>query len=584
MGWIIFIFIVTIALLIYIYIKINRLDEIKKFKYNGKKIYSFLSSNNNNNTKLVDSICNKDTEFAIDTCEIHCGKDFVWKHFDDDDPVSGLKRNSTPELGHCLRVKSTLDNDNIPCTIANGGKKIFTLKNTGVFGFVCQCDDVLKYTNDPITGDCTLRLGCENGQYDSNGECQCNDSFSLKMDAFDIPRCERQSWYKTHSDYAIDKSFVDAKYLSMIDEKINLPNPCIRDYISGDIFPNAGHVAITNDIAHCVSDSDMFVTIQMNDDYLKNNGGKYANGLIRYRHIPIGTTRMGNKTWTPEMLEASVPDDMYEAFLKDEHGRSLSKRGFRIPYRDFRLALPYLDPTSVNMGGTGRMYTQFPINKNKYPVPKVYVYHAKTPDPITSYNIGEYLQFLPFFSRANAIETTQRIYNGYLPVQSKFTTCLLPAMWEPNMNFYRPSITTSVHTGKIDPLSDGIQEYMSFPAFCASRDKKRSPNFKSRFSTGLFATFSINGLYYTVTIVPGNDTVLRNDYKRLIDPNYQEKLQVKRALGDVVYLDDDRAFTTDIRLWPQNAFGIDNSEVATPLKTHRMIDDVEKLKTLPSHY
>jgi len=87
-------------------------------------------------------------------------------------------------------------------------------------------------------------------------------------------------------------SYIGHNTLSVIDVSIsneiktNLPNdtfllnPCKTDAITGKYVENAMIAKTDDNIYYCVSTGSNVITINSDDDYLTNNNGSYANGVI----------------------------------------------------------------------------------------------------------------------------------------------------------------------------------------------------------------------------------------------------------------------------------------------------------------
>lgn len=91
------------------------------------------------------------------------------------------------------------------------------------------------------------------------------------------------------TDHAIEPQFV--KEFTIPDNR-KVPNPCSFDIFTTKIFRN-NECELTHipdkSIYFCKSNNISVATVQIDDDYLRGNGGRWANGCFRYTDSDINT-------------------------------------------------------------------------------------------------------------------------------------------------------------------------------------------------------------------------------------------------------------------------------------------------------
>lgn len=520
-------------------------DNLKKFSYNGKLIYNFLESGSNENNF---------SEMTIEECNSK-ENDYMWKHFADNDNENNILKNSSPELGYCLRFDSAKIED-IVCNEDNGGVKILRRTNDGKFAYFCLCKKPHIYVNDPETGDCTHYNGCRTNGKMMDGNCVCNDGYFKSTNELGVENCKPRSIFKDSNMLNIlDRKFVDPNYLALIDETVNLPNPCNIDIVSGRLYENVGMIKTTDDgsIVYCDVQDPRFVTIQVNDDYLKGNGGKYANAIFKYSN-------------------ASSTEIIYET-------SKFTKHGFRLKYNDFFYKLPYMELDSGNMGGSGRDYEPFPrATENEFITNlalnnrKIYIYNAKTPEKIEP-KIGSFVKFSLFFTIASVIEQTQRNYHGQLATINNNSTNT-NVFWEPNYKRYKNIKDSSIlFTGRIDYHTNDVRRWVTSNPFNSG-----SFNFYSNYSSGIYMTYKKQNDIFSKAISP-HSKILVNRFKSYVDADYRSKDAIKFDVNT----HDQGTFLTDKHMWPEDSFTYDRSAICTPPLELCHIDPNGEFK-IPEYY
>lgn len=337
---------------------------------------------------------------VLATC-VHFDNDI--ELMDDNGLMISIPANDHPDDGYCLFLLD--DRSEKKCTKRNGGKWIISKVDGGRYTYKCFCSESIYFTNETIGGDCTRFQGCKNGtisnpdySYPEEIMCLCNTDYYLADGA--PPSCKKSNiFYSSKVTFMpLDHKYIADEYWEYVDgEHVRLPNPCIIDAYTGEQHLFDGEIILEDGIAYCVSKNPHFITLRFNDDYLRGNGGKFANGIMRI------TTAI------------DVNNETIYEFAKNPE-RPLSGR--RIPYEDLTIKLPYLEKDSGNMGGGGRYYSSFPsISDVSYRM-KVFVYDAEIPKmKRPTFDRTGILSYIPVFM-PQGIESRSRVFNGMIPYRN----------------------------------------------------------------------------------------------------------------------------------------------------------------------
>ncbi len=408
-------FIAFIILIIFIIYKNLTINKHVLYEDNGKRVHLILDDVDYNNVINQEQIdCNLDPENLVECnynnslFECFNCKNIYSKcvRFENDEILHndfGVKIGTIPKnnpgKGYCMKI----NNPDINCLPKTGGKLILVKNEDGNYSFICYCttpslfDSLTKYSN------CSVFRGCENGKivegWDSmeNITCECNPGYTFhKIGIF--PTCKFTKNEVVEVDYVAKDEFLLKEYRGL-----SLPNPCLFDAYTGEHVPtHLVELTMTNGIAHCrVIDQGEheYTLIQFNDDYLLGNGGKYANGVVKFA-----------------LLSNNLPT-VYE-YIDESHylvGKLVKRNNF-VLYDQF----PYLDESSGNRGGSGPIYDYIPLLGNSYNISLV-VYNAETPTrpPL---NALITISFIPVF--VSNFEATHKYFSGNIPfIEKDFMEC-----------------------------------------------------------------------------------------------------------------------------------------------------------------
>lgn len=517
-----------------------------------------------------------------------------------------IKPNTSKSKGYCL-PSSTISNS---CTRRNGGKLILTQSTDTdavmsssslggvatnssiidkhlIYRFVCLCSTPNFFQNDILNAnDCTKFVGCRNGTLDNNihwdsyedMRCLCSpDKYEQKIGTANTPpTCTLLNVYRRqYNDVTLqapfeilDKKYIDDNYLKMIDiDRISLPNPCTFDITTKTFVKNVGRIVFdaSKKIAYCESLNSNYKTIVINDDYLRGNGGKYANALFRYRIRDVSESNDDSDDNYNMYDNATV----YEVYRKGTQIENLP--GVRLPYSNFPIYLPYLERDSYNMGNqTGRKYTLYPtipLNRHKYAM--VYVFDANIPD-INNIKVvlGQSLKYIPSFMSLN-IDTRYRVYNGAIPcvnVSDLASTSSRHIYWI--MYPIPPATGFGNKLGR-----EGIMGELVYPD--VNSDKFTSTyGFSMVYNgvvepytllfTGTIFTYTINKKIYTRPVSCG-DQILTSKYRQNYDKDWSSKrphVYERLSNGPLQFALTGR----DGHLFTRNSYDIEQNEIGTTKK------------------
>lgn len=523
-----------------------------------------------------------------------------------------IRPNTSPSKGYCL-PSSAISNS---CTIRNGGKLILTQstdtdaiisssldngdiatsKDTIVdkhliYTFVCMCSTPNFFQNDILNGnDCTKFVGCRYGKLDNNIKwnsyedmrCVCSpDKYEMKLGtANNPPTCILLNVYRrqyndggTLSAVApfeiLEKQYIDETYLKLIDiEKISLPNPCTFDVTTKTFVKNVGRIVFDSSkkIAYCESLNSNYKTVVINDDYLRGNGGKYANALFRYR---IRTTVSESNDDSDDNYNMYDNATVYEIYRKGTQIENLP--GVRLPYYNFPIYLPYLEIDSYNMGNqTGQKYPLYPtIPSNRHKYAMVYVFDANTPNNNNiKVVLGQSLKYIPSFMSIS-FDTRYRVYNGAIPCVNVSDLASTSSR-----HIYWTMYPTPPATGFINKLGNkGIMGELIYPD--VNSDKFTSTyGFSMVYNgvvepytllfTGTIFTYTINKKIYTRPLSCG-DQILTNKYRQYYDKDWRSTRPIvyeRLSNGPMQFALTGR----DGHLFTRNSYDIEQNEIGTTKK------------------
>ncbi|CAJ2002104.1 per os infectivity factor pif-1 [Cotesia congregata filamentous virus 1] len=194
------------------------------------------------------------------------------------------------------------------CEAKFGGERVLSQKNpTGtLYTWMCSCRHPWIFQKSLITEAC-LRMnpvgGCP-GELSSNLfnsfdeiKCKCKRNYTSTKtlrNGLVMSTC-RPTTYFDDKHYkppdsielapleAIDEKYLE-KYISATAAPSKLPNPCRYDALTGQaVESSATAVGLRhkNNVYFCDSADPLYVTVTFNSDYLKNNDGRFPNGVVK---------------------------------------------------------------------------------------------------------------------------------------------------------------------------------------------------------------------------------------------------------------------------------------------------------------
>lgn len=244
------------------------------------------------------------------------------------------KANTSPDLGYCTSLlmersskkqsspsfseESPVDDKIIlnPCN-RNTGNRILAKSDPKANGytFTCICKEpTLIAQTIPLISDCDQPVGCQGGRLtganwkdptiyvDIVNDLECVDcppgTVPGRNPNTGHPICESVSFV---NDESVDDVYPSGfKFLNVTEEAIEtkfaeqfpnkgkgrkVPDPCSFDIISGMPFLNNECTldsTIDKKIFFCRNNTDTVATMMYEDDYLKGNGGNWANACYRF--------------------------------------------------------------------------------------------------------------------------------------------------------------------------------------------------------------------------------------------------------------------------------------------------------------
>lgn len=588
---IILIAVLILQLLNKIYFKGNsNTNEPKLFKDVGKRIKTL--NLDANNTTTTPATINKDEASTNLKCDINTprpckisNKNVDCKncldelsaciHFENDeviyneigDELGKISANKNLDDGYCLRILNKLGRD---CTFKYGGRWSL-IKSNDRFVYTCLCTMPSFFTAATAYTDCNVFRGCQNGRIDEKKDwqrvedigCVCNAGYKagkrkiINSDGKEstVPICELLNVYERGQDdsgfdFAIETQFVDPAYKAYLGANITirLPNPCILDSTTGIYNVSIGHVQLSPDnIAYCVSLDTRYVTVIYSDDYLLNNGGRYANALVRVSN------------------EVALPGSIYETHTRRRKIPGVQQLrtpfyktlvGRRYLYKDLLFKLPYMSRDSGNLNGPGIFYNFAGIIRPEdLDRAKIYIYNAEIPptlpDPLT---LGNSVVYVPVFT--SSFHNYYKNYLGTLP----YSDVPLLGCDQSNIinlvksfNFFPHYSLNGIEQEVYNPTQDA-QVYTrnySMPIICRNPDGQPRLQLYTKLFTGIILTFkdTTNALF-TKPISPGE--FLAQRYRLQAD----KKWSSYRRKNKIRYLNAPLNLTTSP--WNDYMFGEDS--------------------------
>jgi hypothetical protein len=180
-----------------------------------------------------------------------------------------------------------------------------------IFGCKCRQPSLISQAV-PLLSDCDMMVGCKNGQLAADWrdtsviindlktlDCvNCSNLTIADHDKCGYPVCRPISYSESDKDpiylnqtqiplLKLTDPAIEPKFAAMFaySESRNVPNPCSFDVFTGRVFDNDECRLLetrSTNIWYCSSFDTSVATIRFEDDYLKNNGGQWANGCYKF--------------------------------------------------------------------------------------------------------------------------------------------------------------------------------------------------------------------------------------------------------------------------------------------------------------
>lgn len=518
--------------------------------------------------------------------------------------VGIIKANKTADDGYCLRL---LNRDDRECSFKNGGRWILSRTDDDKYMFICLCTVPDFFTNNTMYGDCTEFKGCQNGKISNLNEytnlseitCKCNEGYkptsrntntnnnnnindisnentTIRDDDF-IPTCVPKNIYEreipeNQFNYNLDDKFIDAEYLQnvrSVNPDFKFPNPCTIDAITGMPVEGIGRITQYGDIFYCVATNPRYTTITFNDDYLKNNNGKYANGIVKVSDSD------------------PLPGNIYETHTKrrkpsNKYYNTLVGRRFL--YKNFNFTFPWMSFSSANLGGSGKYYPNAQTMKARDSITtaKIYVYDAIEPDDkIDRLILGNTITYVPLFT--SKFEVNIKSYLGTIPF---IDVELLPCnrMYIVNLlkKFHGTKFSSDGLLGELtkpDQESDDFVRNYSMPILCKSGTTASGKQIQmySKLFTGIFLTYTHENVLYTKPISPG--FLLVDKYRMQADPKWSsyKRSNIVKYIGEPFTIVQSKYSD---HLFGENSYGIDFDGISMPHPKFARYITNEKDKTI----
>lgn len=474
-----------------------------------------------------------------------------------------------PGEGYCLPL--TDDRNTRKCSSQYGGKWILVRENeTGRYTFICLCNKENFFTKHTLLSDCSQFIGCRNGTIVpdwtnlSEIKCKCDKNYKLVPGTENYPpQCTKVNIFQNDISSLefepLDKNFISTEYLDLIGNDIFLPNPCHFDVTTRTFDKNIGQVVLdpVKQIAYCEATSPHYIEIITTDDYLRNNQGKYSNGIARITVKDLVSVQ-------------HQKDVVYEIYRNHKEKEDQPLEGRRLLYSQFLYQLPYFE-NSANVGNQGETnYSFVPVldanfdNRNNI---KVLVYRARKPK-MFKIKLSNFLNWVPAYN-TTSFESSHRIFNGVVPLKN------LPVLRRNNFHLLYPNppgrcvkyllndegIIENLRTPNVTQ-DTRLTRYYAMPIFNNGEDIQPY----SLLFTGTILTYWHKNNYYTKPLSPGN-SVICTKYRQNYDPEWSNV--PKERIYFRIHLcapDFSLAIADDEHMFTENAINYERNEIGTPSK------------------
>lgn len=193
-------------------------------------------------------------------------------------------------------IPTKTSNELSPITYTTDKKAInsFTTKYVQLHSEdINQCTDTKLFEINSTTKKCTKKSNvCEGGnlmKFKYHWTCvHCPSGtysgYSNPHDKTSIPLCVKYTEPTTNNNHNFmidDQKLISEAFMKSNVNSSAMKNPCKYDMLTGDIVENGQLVVDKNGIVTCIATYSDTVTVLSEKDYLKNNNGTFANGVMR---------------------------------------------------------------------------------------------------------------------------------------------------------------------------------------------------------------------------------------------------------------------------------------------------------------
>ncbi|MBT0716562.1 Pif-1 protein 1 [Dolichomitus sp. PSUC_FEM 10030005] len=226
-------------------------------------------------------------------------------------------------IGLCIDINHSIEAQK--CTARYGAKRELHEIADRQYGYVCECTAPTVFIKNHISDDCSNFIGCKNrssnvalDNWRKPEEIKCTRQWNEIFHPYDGhrgPLCERGNYYQLpstttlHDELYLPWDDISPEYTKYFggDKKARelhpkgLPNPCrfdaitnepVEEHLWGDVYSTR-----INNIVVCVSKIRNYRTISFDGDYLQNNGGIRANGVVKISDKKITAGNKDPRSW-----------------------------------------------------------------------------------------------------------------------------------------------------------------------------------------------------------------------------------------------------------------------------------------------
>lgn len=383
---------------IFIYCYINIVQHLTNQKEN-KNIKFKRYDNGNKIFQTNEHVCNlKDLKKCTHTtslvpadvgttssCKCHLFSNSVTE-------VLHLDNTTTLLYANDQYLANIMNERNIECETGNKfGDNLHLIEvANGVYKWKCSCTKpgfFVKTNPNDLLSPCRKYLGCitknslpfdpvehaDDWQHTDNLHCNCNEtSVSLQSTSF-APQCKTTHYFKNKyqlaiaDHYLIDEKYIDPDYIkhNFINAAVfkrnkggKLPNPCYFDFYTNKFIDKRYidkqliEIVLDDGVAHCrvSTKTNAFVAIRFANDYLRNNNGQYANGIVQVQ--PDDLIEKPDVRYR-KVYETNVWDSQFNRIIRSLRGQEHHVNDIKSELADqIPFLIKYTQPFSINTSDT----------------------------------------------------------------------------------------------------------------------------------------------------------------------------------------------------------------------------------------